>query len=76
MSFADDGVGMDREFVDKVFEPFIRSDSVLDRYYDGIGLGLTLTKALVALHGGMVDLRSKKETPAPRSPSCSPRSAR
>ena len=32
-------------FVDKVFEPFIRSDSVLDRYYEGIGLGLTLTKA-------------------------------
>ena len=61
LSFADNGIGMDRDFVAKVFEPFIRSDSLLDRHYDGIGLGLTLTKALVALHGGMVDLRSKKD---------------
>ncbi|WP_404380467.1 PAS-domain containing protein [Caenispirillum salinarum] len=49
---ADTGIGMTAEDLDKAMEPFGQVDSRLARRYEGTGLGLPLTKALVEHHGG------------------------
>jgi PAS domain S-box-containing protein len=55
----DDGVGMPAEFLEHVFEPFTQADTTLHRTRAGLGLGLSLVKGLVALHGGTVEARSE-----------------
>jgi len=49
---ADDGIGMSRELLDRVFEPFVQGEAGLDRAAGGLGLGLTLVRRLALLHGG------------------------
>lgn len=55
---ADTGMGMAPELVLRLFQPFSRADSALDRGKGGLGLGLALVKGLVELHGGAVTARS------------------
>jgi CheY-like chemotaxis protein len=50
----DTGVGMAPELVPRVFELFVQGDSGIDRTRGGLGIGLTLVRALVELHGGRV----------------------
>ncbi|AVM72942.1 PAS-domain containing protein [Magnetospirillum gryphiswaldense] len=54
----DTGIGMTPEDMDKVMEPFVQADTRLSRKYEGTGLGLPLTKALVNAHGGTMELHS------------------
>ena len=54
----DDGIGIPRELLDQVFEPFTQADESLDRTRGGLGLGLALAKGLVDLHGGRIEARS------------------
>jgi two-component system CheB/CheR fusion protein len=54
----DEGIGVPAEVLPHVFEPFVQADRSLDRTRGGLGLGLSLVKALVELHGGTVALRS------------------
>jgi two-component system CheB/CheR fusion protein len=54
----DTGVGLSPEMLGRVFEPFIQADETLDRSGGGIGVGLTLVRTIVELHGGTVDARS------------------
>ncbi|WP_242333629.1 MULTISPECIES: ATP-binding protein [Anaeromyxobacter] len=54
----DDGAGIDVEMLDRVFEPFTQADDSLHRSRGGLGLGLSLVKGLVELHGGSVEARS------------------
>jgi hypothetical protein len=42
-----------------VFEPFGRVESYITHQHEGAGLGLSITKQLVMLHGGLIDLLSK-----------------
>jgi signal transduction histidine kinase len=49
---ADNGIGMRRELLTRVFEPFVQGEPGLDRSAGGLGLGLTLVRQLAALHGG------------------------
>jgi signal transduction histidine kinase/ActR/RegA family two-component response regulator len=51
---SDTGVGMTPEMLETVFEPFTQADRTLARAQGGMGLGLTVTQGLVALHGGEV----------------------
>ena len=51
---ADNGIGMRRELLTRVFEPFVQGEPGLDRSAGGLGLGLTLVRQLAALHGGTV----------------------
>jgi signal transduction histidine kinase/CheY-like chemotaxis protein len=48
----DTGIGMTKEQIDKVFDPFIQAESGTTRKYGGTGLGLPITKSIVELMGG------------------------
>src|SRR5206468_2096191 len=50
----DSGMGIPREMLGKVFDLFTQVDSSLDRAQGGLGIGLTMVRRLVELHGGSV----------------------
>ena len=54
----DTGVGLSREMLDSVFDLFMQVDRSLDRSQGGLGIGLTLVRRLVELHGGSVEAHS------------------
>ncbi len=56
---TDTGIGISAADQDKLFQPFVQLDSNLNRQYAGTGLGLTLVKQIVELHGGHVQLQSE-----------------
>ena len=56
---SDTGIGIAEQDIPKVMEPFGQADTPLSRKQEGTGLGLPLSKALIELHGGTFDLRSK-----------------
>ncbi len=58
IQIIDSGVGIASTDIPKALEKFSQVDSDLNRKYDGAGLGLPLTKGLVELHGGCLDLQS------------------
>ena len=55
---SDTGVGISREVLPYIFEPFRQEDSTSTRAHSGLGLGLALVKTLVELHGGEVHAES------------------
>ncbi len=55
----DDGPGIPPELRSRIFEPFVQEDRSLDRPYGGLGIGLTLVRTLVSLHGGGVEAHSE-----------------
>jgi two-component system CheB/CheR fusion protein len=58
VTVADTGIGIPAEMLDRVFEPFFQLDSASERTRGGLGIGLTLVKRLVDMHGGTVQARS------------------
>jgi signal transduction histidine kinase len=56
---ADTGIGIALDDIPKALSPFQQVDGDLNRKYEGSGLGLPLTKSLVELHGGSLDLQSR-----------------
>ena len=54
----DTGIGIPEADIERVFEPFTQLDSTLARRFQGAGLGLYVSRALVAGHGGELSLRS------------------
>ncbi len=54
----DSGVGIAPDMQAKVFDLFVQSEATLDRADGGMGVGLTLVKAIVDMHGGKVSVRS------------------
>lgn len=54
----DDGIGMDSGLLAHVFESFVQGRQTLDRGRGGLGLGLSIVKTLVELHGGSVEAHS------------------
>jgi len=55
----DTGIGIASEDIPVALAPFGQIESALSRKTQGTGLGLPLTKALVELHGGNLDIQSK-----------------
>ncbi len=58
VSVEDDGVGIPADILPRVFEMFVQVDRTLVRAQGGLGIGLTLVKSLVELHGGRVTATS------------------
>lgn len=59
LSVSDTGIGMRPEDIPRALEAFRQIEPQLSRRHDGVGLGLALTKSLVELHGGRLELVSK-----------------
>jgi signal transduction histidine kinase/ActR/RegA family two-component response regulator len=55
---ADTGIGIAPDMLDRVFDLFAQADGSLDRSQGGLGIGLTLVRSLVQLHGGTVTASS------------------
>jgi signal transduction histidine kinase len=76
---ADNGIGMRRDLLLRIFEPFVQGEPGLDRSAGGLGLGLTLVRQLAALHGGKADADSegpgRGSTFTVRFPAIEPRQA-
>jgi len=54
ISVTDTGIGLKSEDLDRIFNPFEQTESINGRKLPGTGLGLSLTKNLVELHGGRI----------------------
>ena len=57
----DTGIGMTKEFQEKVFESFVREDSARVRKTEGTGLGMAITKYIVDKSGGSIALKSEPD---------------
>jgi PAS domain S-box-containing protein len=58
---SDTGIGIPPSFLPHVFERFSQQDSSTSRVYGGLGLGLAISKQLVELHGGSINVKSAGE---------------
>jgi len=58
ISVRDDGIGMSPDQLPRMFEAFTQANSSLEHAGGGLGIGLTLVKTLVQVHGGTVEARS------------------
>lgn len=56
----DNGYGMSPEFVKKIFDPFSREENSTTNKIQGTGLGMSITKNLIDLMGGTIEVESKK----------------
>lgn len=61
ISIEDNGIGIRAEFLPHVFDRFRQADPGTTRRYGGLGLGLSIVKNLVELHGGSVRVKSPGE---------------
>jgi len=55
---VDNGIGMSKQLIETAFDLFVQGDRTLDRAQGGLGIGLTLVKRIVSLHGGTVQATS------------------
>jgi len=55
----DSGIGIFPNNLEKIFEPFFQSDSSSTRQYDGVGMGLAMTRRMVELMGGTIRVESE-----------------
>jgi signal transduction histidine kinase len=59
ITITDTGLGMSRAEVGRLFTAFYRTDAAATRSIQGTGLGLTITQAIVAAHGGTITVQSE-----------------
>jgi len=60
ISFSDSGIGISEERIDKIFDRFFQVDGSHTREQEGTGIGLALTKELVELHKGEIEVESEE----------------
>jgi len=59
LAVGDTGIGIEKKDIKKALSPFTQIDSSLSRKYEGTGLGLPISKALIELHGGRLEIESE-----------------
>jgi signal transduction histidine kinase len=59
ISVIDTGIGIDKDMLPRVFEMFTQANEAMERSPDGLGIGLTLVKEIVEMHGGVVTASSE-----------------
>ncbi len=59
LTVHDTGKGIDPAYLPHVFEPFSQEDGSMTRSYQGVGLGLSIVRSLVELHGGRLGVASE-----------------
>ena len=60
LEIEDTGIGIAKEEQPKIFQRFHRSQNVIGRSFEGTGIGLSLVKELVQLHGGKISFESEE----------------
>ena len=58
IEISDDGAGISAELLPRIFDLFVQGDRTLDRSQGGLGIGLSVVRRLVEMHGGQVIARS------------------
>ena len=56
----DTGIGMDKSYIPKIFEPFTQEDSTRTNKYGSTGLGMAITKSIVEMMNGTIEVESEK----------------
>lgn len=56
----DTGIGMSKEYLDKIFDTFSREDTSMVHKIEGTGLGMAITKYIVDVMGGTIDIKSRQ----------------
>jgi two-component system phosphate regulon sensor histidine kinase PhoR len=59
LAITDTGIGMAEEELERIFTHFYQIGGSTTRWYEGIGLGLSLVKAVIADHGGRIEVESQ-----------------
>jgi len=59
ITITDNGIGIPKDKLGTVLEPFGQADSTLSRRHDGAGLGLAITRSLIELHDGDINIESQ-----------------
>ena len=54
----DNGIGIDKNLIETIFDPFVRADESRNSENGGTGLGLAITKKIIEMHGGTISLDS------------------
>jgi PAS domain S-box-containing protein len=60
ISIVDTGIGMDKKFTESIFKKFSQEDKKITRKFGGTGLGMAITKELVNLMNGRIEVESEK----------------
>lgn len=60
LQISDNGIGVDEESLGKIFDTMYRADPARTRVYDGSGLGLSICKQIIEMHGGTIWASSKQ----------------
>ena len=61
LSIGDSGIGMSSTVVDQIYNRYYTANSTTDRTNQSTGLGLSITKELVSLHGGTIEVQSQED---------------
>jgi signal transduction histidine kinase len=61
ISVEDSGIGIHAKDLERIFDPFEQAESSLNRRFQGTGIGLSLTRSMVELHGGKIWVESDGE---------------
>lgn len=61
LKVSDNGIGIPKEYIDKILEPFVQVDSSSSRIAEGMGLGLSIVKGVVKIHKGEITVKSSKK---------------
>lgn len=60
IEIRDTGIGISEEFINNLFDKFAQEDNTITRKYGGTGLGMSISKELIEMMGGSLEVKSKK----------------